>query len=312
MNCFFFKFNSNNNLKVFRGDLEDIERSAYELCQAGAEAGVIYQEVHYTPQFFLQPKAEFSPVIGRNDDQDYRLRNEMTAKDVVKAVNRGLERGMKSFKIEMRSILILIRTKPEWSKELLNLAIEFKNKGVVGIDIAGDIIGATTLPNEAKVINGDTVLVYLFFFKDSFHIVFSLETLMFQREHVNAFQRAAQMGIKRVVHAGLFGPSANVVGALNVLMADRIAHGYRMLEDDQFYRQMIQLGVHFETTPSSATLIATGDDNPVVRFARDGITFSINTDSADELVDEYRILAERGITAKRLQQSVSIFLFLIF
>ena len=80
---FFFKFNSNNNLKVFRGDLEDIERSAYELCQAGAEAGVIYQEVHYTPQFFLQPKAEFSPVIGRNDDQDYRLRNEMTAKDVV-------------------------------------------------------------------------------------------------------------------------------------------------------------------------------------------------------------------------------------
>ena len=127
---------------------------------------------------------------------------------------------------------------------------------------------------------------------------------MFQREHVTAFQTAAQNGIQRVIHAGFFGTADSVVGALLVLKADRIAHGYRIVDDEEVYRMMIQLKVPFETTPSSANLIATGENNPVVRYARDGITFSISSDNASQLVNEYRLLAEWGITAKQMQQSV--------
>jgi len=127
---------------------------------------------------------------------------------------------------------------------------------------------------------------------------------MFQREHVTAFNTAAQNGIPRVVHAGFFGTADSVVGALLLLKADRISHGYHIIDDEEVYKMMIQLKVPFETTPSSANLIATGETNPVVRYARDGVTFSISTDNPSQLVNEYRLLAEWGITAKKMQQSV--------
>lgn len=66
---------------------------------------------------------------------------------------------------------------------------------------------------------------------------------MFQREHVTAFQTAAQNGIPRVVHAGFFGTANSVVGALLVLKADRISHGYHIIDDEEVYKMMIQLKV---------------------------------------------------------------------
>ena len=139
-----------------RGDLNAIERVAYEICQAEAEAGVIYAEVHYTPHFYLpdRPTTHYHYPYHYHAYSRRVSNNQMTVKDVVEAVNRGIDRGQQQFNIAVRSILILIRTKPEWSMELLNLAIEYKDQGVVGIDIAGDITGATSLPNEALLING--------------------------------------------------------------------------------------------------------------------------------------------------------------
>jgi len=150
--------NKNLLVNTNRGDLKAIERAAYEICQAAAEAGVIYSEVHYTPHFYLPDRP--ATVIRYQDN--YRAyshsgvssNKQMTVNDVVEAVNRGIDRGQRQFNIAVRSILILIRTKPEWSMELIQLAIQYKKCGVVGLDIFGDIIGATSLPNEAQVING--------------------------------------------------------------------------------------------------------------------------------------------------------------
>ena len=146
-----------------RGDLNAIERAAYEICQAEAEAGVIYAEVHYTPHFYLPDR----PTTDNNASN-----SQMTVKDVVEAVNRGIDRGQHQFNIAVRSILILIRTKPEWSMELLNLAIEYKDQGVVGIDIASDFTGATSLPNEALQINGHyNYNIYLFLTVDLINFI---------------------------------------------------------------------------------------------------------------------------------------------
>ena len=135
------------NIFIFRGDLEAIERVAYELCEMESEAGVIYTEVHYSPHFLLPESFH----LGESDGG-------ITIKDVVEAVNRGLERGQRRYSnLVVRSILLLVRSKPEWSHEVIDLADQFKDRGVVGIDIQGDIIGATSLPNEQGAANGKCI-----------------------------------------------------------------------------------------------------------------------------------------------------------
>ena len=71
------------------------------------------------------------------------------------AINSGLARGQRRYNnVVVRSVLSLLRTKPEWSNSILDLAIELKDQGVVGIDMAGDILGITSAPNEGDVKNG--------------------------------------------------------------------------------------------------------------------------------------------------------------
>ena len=124
----------------YRGDLEAIERNAYELCETQAKEGVIYSEVHYPPHFLLpenfHKKSTTGAAVFANPWQRVQV---VTTRDVVAAVNRGMERGRMDFGVTIRSVLACIRTKPEWSQEVLNLAIEFRNSGVVGLDIMGNI-----------------------------------------------------------------------------------------------------------------------------------------------------------------------------
>ena len=130
---------------------------------------------------------------------------------------------------------------------------------------------------------------------------------MFQKEHIEAFERAVQLGIKRVVHAGFLGSYDSVVGALQVLKANRIAHGYKILENEKLYRQLIKMGVHFEASPSTAATVANGVINPVVRYARDGVSFSVSSDNPRLLASEYRTLAQSGISIKQMWLSVQVF-----
>lgn len=48
----------------------------------------------------------------------------------------------------IRSILSCIRGKPEWSQQILDLCIKYKDNWVVGIDIAGDEGGEQQIEGE--------------------------------------------------------------------------------------------------------------------------------------------------------------------
>lgn len=58
-----------------------------------------------------------------------------TLKTIVEAVNRGLERGEKDFGVVVRSVLTCVGDQPDWNQEILNLAVQYREMGVVGIDI---------------------------------------------------------------------------------------------------------------------------------------------------------------------------------
>lgn len=106
--------------------MEAIERVSYELCEYQAEEGVVYAEVRYTPHFLLP------------DDRSHEkpsIVTKITPKTIVETVNKGLKRGEREFGVVVRTILTCAAPKPDWSEDILELAKEFKDDGIVGIDI---------------------------------------------------------------------------------------------------------------------------------------------------------------------------------
>lgn len=237
---------------VIIDDVVALERIAHEFCEDQASSGVLYCEVRYCPHLLCT--AHNSMMNGRPDDEDNEVPNMLLEKgvsprDVVQAVCRGLHRGERDFGVKVRSILCCMRPEPEWSLEILSLCKEFSSDGVVGIDLAGDeILG------EIPAMKG----------------------------HINAFKEARQLKIHRTVHAGEAAPAASVKEALNILHAERIGHGYHVLEDDMLYRRIIDENIHLEACPTSSILTGAVkpcfSTHPLRRFAQDRVNFSLNSD----------------------------------
>ena len=134
---------------------------------------------------------------------------------------------------------------------MLQLAIEFRDRGVVGIDISG---------NENMSEN-------------SLH--------SFTDEEVRVFRRAKQLGIHRTCHAGETGPATYVEFAVQQLCAERIGHGYSVINDTKIYNKCIESNIHFETCPYSSYFtgaISPSSRHSIVQFAEDGVNFSLSKD----------------------------------
>lgn len=99
--------------------------------------------------------------------------------------------------------------------DVVKLCDKYKGHGVVGVDIAGD------------------------------------ELLPLDPRHVEGFQRAQQLGMHVTVHAAESGPATNVREAVEKLGAERIGHGYHVLDDPTVYAFAKDKGLHFEVSLST-------------------------------------------------------------
>ena len=172
---------------------------------------------------------------------------------------------------------------------------EFKNEGVVGIDIAGD-------EGAISALGGGEL--YTEFEK-------------------SIFVEAKRLGIHRTVHAGEDGPSEIVKVAVEQMFAERIGHGYRVMQDPELYQKCLKNFIHFETCPTSSMLTgsvdlatATSLKHPVMQFAQDGANFSINTDDTtvtdSSLDNEYQLVRSWGMNEVHLTRSVGVPIVFIF
>ncbi len=153
---------------------EAIERVAYECGEDLARDGVVYAEIRYAPVF--------STSRGLSLEQ------------VVEAVARGFARAESAFAITLRQIVCAMRDRTD-STEMARLAIAYRDRGVVGFDIAGEEAG-----HPAK-------------------------------EHLEAFQLCHRENFSITIHAGEgFGPQS-IWQAIQVCGAHRIGHGVRLVED---------------------------------------------------------------------------------
>ena len=230
-----------------------LERVAYELIEDASRDGVRYIEMRYAP--VLNTRAGLS--LG----------------ETVDAVLRGIARGERDHGTRGRVIICGLRQlSPEVSLELARLAVGYRDRGVVGFDLAG------------------------------------AERDHPARDHAPAFALAHHNDLALTVHAGEGDGASSVRQAVHDCGADRLGHATRLIEDDRLTRFVNDRRIALEvciTSNVQTRAVAGYDTHPVRRYFDGGLNVVLNTDnrlmSGTTLTDEYLHAARHlGFTFEEL------------
>lgn len=266
-----------NFLRVLVGDRDALERVAYEAGVDQAKDGIIYSELRLFPYLLSTAHSNLKGAAGMRSTL-------VSPHDVIDAVLAGFRRAEAEHDIQLRLVLACFRDKPEWSENVLELVKEYKDRGVVGLDVCG-VFKSQPNPRDGEEILGPDI--------------------------IRTFQRAAELGVHRTAHASEAGPACNVMRVLEELKAERIGHGYTAIaESGAAYHTALRRGIHFEQCLTSSYLTGAVKKNqahPALRLIKDKASFSINTDDPTitqiTLDHEYKLLLSMGGTPYDVQQA---------
>jgi adenosine deaminase len=227
-------------------DTEALYRIAYELAEDAATENIWYMEVR------------FSPIL--------HIRNGLQLTTIVDSVLEGLRDAEKKFNIKTGIILCGMRNiNPETSLNLAELAVAYKNKGVVGFDLAGQ------------------------------------EENYPAKDHKDAFFIIRKNNINTTAHAGeAYGPES-IHQAIHDCGAHRIGHGTRLYEDGDLLNYVNDHRIPLEIclTSNIQTRAANSFGSHPLRFYYDyGLRVTINTDN--RLISNTTMTDELYLVAKYL------------
>jgi len=154
--------------------VESLERVAYETMEDMFNDGIIYFETRFCPALHTQHGLHWEEVLN--------------------AVLRGLEKGKKEFGIEYGVIVCALRNQ-KISLEMAELAVDFRERGVVGFDLAGEEGGFPP------------------------------------KDHIDAFHFIQRMNFNITIHAGEAFGKESIWQAIQWCGAHRIGHATRLIED---------------------------------------------------------------------------------
>jgi adenosine deaminase len=95
------------------------------------------------------------------------------------------------------------------------------------------------------------------------------------------FNRAREMGLRTVAHAGEEGPPSYIWASLDQLGAERIDHGVRALEDRKLIKRLVDEQVPLTVCPQSNLRLRVVDemkDHPLLQMLEMGLNVSVNSD----------------------------------
>ncbi len=229
---------------------EALGRVACEFLEDMAKDGVVYAEIRFAPVFHT----------GGGLTQD----------EVVESVIAGLEEGRKKFGVEWGLIICAMRDRTD-SLEAAELAIRWRDKGVVGFDLAGGEYGHPP------------------------------------KKHLEAFQAIQRANFYITIHAGeAFGPES-IWQALQWCGAHRLGHGTRLRNDievradgslklGRLAQYILDRRVPLEMCLSSNVhtgACASFEEHPFALFHRAGFRVFLNTD--DRLMSDTEMSKELAI-----------------
>jgi adenosine deaminase len=142
-------------------------------------------------------------------------------------------------------------------EHVLAAAVEYRNQGVVALDLAG---------NEG-----------------------SFPSKPFWR----LFRRAKELGLGVTIHAGEWGGASNVREAVERLHADRVGHGVRSVEEPELVDWLAERRTVLEVCPTSniqSGVVVEWSQHPLRELVRRQVLTTINTD--DPLVSNITLTNE--------------------
>lgn len=206
---------------------EALERVAYELAEDASKENIRWLEVRYSPILHIEEG--------------------MNTMDNLEAVIRGLRRAEKDFGIRGGVIVCGMRqVAPEVSIQLAELSVAYKNRGVIGFDLAG--------PEEHYP----------------------------AKDHQQAFHLVLKNNINVTIHAGEAYGAESIHQAVHYCGAHRIGHGTRLAEDGDLMNYINDHRICLEVclTSNLQTKSVNKLENHPFKFYRDyGLRLSINTDN---------------------------------
>jgi adenosine deaminase len=226
---------------------EALERVAFELAEDAHGENVRYMEVRYSPMLHTQTGLKLTAV--------------------VEAVLSGLKRAQESYGIEANVIVCGIRNiSPESSLHMAELAVAYKNRGVVGFDLAG------------------------------------AEEDFPAKHHRQAFQLVRDNNINTTIHAGeAYGPES-IAQAIHVCGAHRIGHGVRLKENGDLLHYLNDHRIPLECCPSSNVqtgAVSDVSEHPLKLYFDLGLRVTVNTDN--RLITDTTVSRELWLVHSRLR-----------
>jgi adenosine deaminase len=216
-----------------------LERIAYELAEDLAAENVRYAEIRY------------SPILNSREG--------LPLTETVDAPLRGLARAERDFGIRTAIIICGIRNmEPETSRDLADLTVAYKDRGVVAFDLAG------------------------------------AEYNYPAKKHKDAFFTVINKNMAATIHAGEAYGAESIHQALHYCKANRIGHGTRLFEDADLMRYVDDFRIPIEiclTSNVQTRAVASFEEHPLRMYYDRGLVLSLNTDnrlmSATTVTEEY-------------------------
>jgi adenosine deaminase len=236
---------------------EAIERVAYEMVEDAARDGLRYLEVRYCPRL--------------------STRGGLTMPEALDAELRGLARGERDFGVVARVINCSLRHyAPEVSVDIARVSVAYRDRGVVGFDLAG---GEAGRPPGV---------------------------------HGAAFDVAAAGCLAITVHAGEAAGAESIAEAVHRCHADRIGHGTRLFEDPVLRDYVRDRRIPLECNVTSNVLtraVRRAGEHPVRAYFDAGLLVTLCTDgwlmTGMSLSDEYRLAhTDLGFTREEIDRLI--------
>ena len=166
--------------------------------------------------------------------------------DVINWVMTSAKEAAKKCDVIVRLIASVNRHEStDLAEQVAWISAEHQKDGIVGLDLAG---------NEAE------------FPSQPFYGI---------------FKEAKQAGLHVTIHAGEWGPAANVKEAIDEIGAERIGHGVRVLEDNNIIALVRERGTACEvciTSNYQSGVVKSLETHPLMNMLDAGINVTINTD----------------------------------
>jgi adenosine deaminase len=230
---------------------EALERISYEFMEDHKKDGLIHVEPRFAPWL--------------------HTRRGLDERKVMSSILKGLENGRRDFGLDYGVIICVLRAMmtPEQSVSTATWALEFKNRGVVALDVAGPEKG---FPN---------------------------------RHYKDALLIAKKGGLNLTVHAGEDDGLESIQDAIDC-GAQRIGHGIRLMDDIQVHNNQIKTmgklaqhihskGITLEnciTSNFETGVVPNFESHPFHHFLNHGFKVTLNTDGSlmtdVTLSEEYR------------------------